>query len=92
MRNLPRMFAVFLLLVISSQTAFAQSVQRDRLMLTNITRPALASSPVHMCLNKKHAALVPELARARAAMKSDDSYRRIFGAILKPFELRQETR
>lgn len=57
-----------------------------------LIEPPLASSPMFMYLNKKHAAIVPALSRALAAMKADGTYQRIFDATLKPFEMRQETR
>ncbi len=55
-----------------------------------LIEPPLASSPMFMYLNKKHAAIVPALSRALAAMKADGTYQRIYNSTLKPFELRQE--
>ncbi|MEK6662461.1 MAG: transporter substrate-binding domain-containing protein [Pseudomonadota bacterium] len=57
-----------------------------------LLEPPLTSSPMFMYLNKKHAAIIPELTRALAAMKADGAYKRIFDATLKPFEIRQEIR
>ncbi|OGQ96426.1 MAG: hypothetical protein A2521_08845 [Deltaproteobacteria bacterium RIFOXYD12_FULL_57_12] len=42
-----------------------------------VLEPALASVDTYLYLHKKHAALVPELAAALRAMKSDGSYDRI---------------
>lgn len=50
-----------------------------------LVEPPLASLPMFMYLNKRHAALVPEVARALAAMKADGTYKRIFDTTLKPY-------
>jgi polar amino acid transport system substrate-binding protein len=49
-----------------------------------IIEPPLASSPMFMYLNKKHAAIVPKVARALAEMKADGTYRKISDATLQP--------
>jgi polar amino acid transport system substrate-binding protein len=51
-----------------------------------LIEPPLASSPMFMYLNKKHAAIVPEVARALAAMKADGIYKKISDATLLPYE------
>jgi len=53
-----------------------------------LIEPPLASSPMFMYLNKKHVAIVPEVARALAAMKADGTYKKISDASLMPFEKR----
>ncbi len=52
----------------------------------HMLEPPLASSNMFIYMNKKHAALVPEIARTLAEMKRDGSYERIFNQTLKPFE------
>lgn len=46
--------------------------------------PPLARQEMYCYLNRKHAALVPRVAAALAAMKRDGSYQRIFDATLTP--------
>jgi polar amino acid transport system substrate-binding protein len=41
-----------------------------------------------MYLNKKHAALVPKVAQALAAMKADGTYKKFYDAYLKPLDPR----
>jgi len=49
-----------------------------------IVEPPLASSPMFMYLNKKHAAIIPKVARALAEMKADGTYKKISDATLHP--------
>jgi polar amino acid transport system substrate-binding protein len=51
-----------------------------------LIEPPLASSPMFIYMNKKHAGLVPKIAQALASMKADGSYQKIFDATLKPYE------
>jgi polar amino acid transport system substrate-binding protein len=51
-----------------------------------LLQPPLARFEMFMYLNRKHADLVPGVARALADMKSDGTYQRIFDATLKPLE------
>lgn len=48
----------------------------------------LARVEIFMYLNRKHAALVPELARALADLKKDGTYRKLFDAHLKSLDSR----
>ncbi len=48
--------------------------------------PPLARQEMYCYVNKKHAALVPKVAAALAAMKRDGSYQRIFDATLTPLQ------
>ncbi len=50
----------------------------------HLVEPPLGRVEMFMYLNKKHAALVPKLAKALADMKADGSYQNIFDRILKP--------
>ncbi|MEO7336953.1 MAG: transporter substrate-binding domain-containing protein [Caldimonas sp.] len=52
-----------------------------------LIEPPLAQVSMYIYLNRKHAALVPELARAMAAMKSDGTYRKLFEQHLVPYDL-----
>lgn len=51
-----------------------------------LLEPPITSSPMYIYLNKKHAAIIPDVARALATMKKDGSYKKIFDATLKPYE------
>jgi polar amino acid transport system substrate-binding protein len=48
-----------------------------------VIEPPLAHAEMFMYLNKRHAAIVPELARALADMKADGTYRKISDAALR---------
>jgi polar amino acid transport system substrate-binding protein len=50
----------------------------------HIIRPAIAQRAMYIYLHKKHQALVPKLAKALRAMKSDGSYKKIFEKTLAP--------
>ena len=50
--------------------------------------PPLARQEMYCYVNSKHAALVPAVAAALAAMKRDGTYRRIFDATLMPLAAR----
>lgn len=52
----------------------------------HILEPPLASSEMYIYMNKRHAALVPELARQLAKMKADGTYEEIFMRTLQPYE------
>lgn len=49
-----------------------------------VMEPPLVSTPMYMYLHKKHAALVPRVARALAGLKQNGAYQRIHAATLKP--------
>ena len=49
-----------------------------------VMEPPLVSTPMYLYLHKKHAALVPRVARALARLKQDGTYQRIHAATLKP--------
>ena len=51
-----------------------------------LLQPAFKVSDMYMYLNKRHAALVPEVAQALAAMKRDGSFQRIVAESLQPLE------
>lgn len=53
-------------------------------MPAKVMEPPLARQEMYCYVNRKHAALVPAVAAALAAMKRDGSYRRIFDATLTP--------
>lgn len=48
--------------------------------------PPLARFEMFMYLNKKHAALVPRVAEALAAMKADGTYQSLYDAYLRPLD------
>lgn len=51
-----------------------------------IIEPPLATAPMYIYLNRKHAELVPRLAKSLAAMKADGTYKKIFDSVLLPIE------
>jgi polar amino acid transport system substrate-binding protein len=53
-----------------------------------LLEPPLARFEMFMYLHKKHAALVPRVAQALAAMKADGSYQQLYDRILKPLDTR----
>jgi polar amino acid transport system substrate-binding protein len=53
-----------------------------------LLEPPLATSNMFMYLHKKHAAMIPAVARALAGMKADGTYQKIFNATLRPYEKR----
>ena len=53
-----------------------------------LQEPPLARVEMFMYLNKKHAALVPQVAQALADMKADGSYRKLHDRYLKPLDAR----
>jgi polar amino acid transport system substrate-binding protein len=54
----------------------------------HLLEPPLARFEMFMYLNKKHAALVPKVARALADMKADGSYQKLYDLYLKPLDTR----
>jgi len=52
----------------------------------HLLEPPLARLERFMYLNKKHAALVPKVARALADMKADGSYQKLYDLHLKPLD------
>ena len=53
-----------------------------------LLEPPLAHFEMFMYVNKKHALLVPKLARALAEMKADGSYQKLYDLYLKPLASR----
>lgn len=53
-----------------------------------LLEPPLARFEMFMYLNKKHAALVPKVAKALADMKADGSYQKLYDLYLKPLNTR----
>jgi polar amino acid transport system substrate-binding protein len=53
-----------------------------------VLEPPLVRFEMFMYLNKKHAALVPKVAKALADMKADGSYQRLYDQYLKPLDTR----
>lgn len=66
-----------------------QYAARKQGSAARLLEPPLTSSPMFIYLNKRHAAIVPAVARALAAMKTDGAYQKIYDATLKPYELQQ---
>lgn len=54
----------------------------------HLLEPPLARLEMFMYLNKKHAALVPRVAKALADMKADGSFQKLYDLYLKPFDNR----
>jgi len=54
----------------------------------HLHEPPLARFERFMYLNKKHAALVPRVAKALAEMKADGSYQKLYNRYLKPLDTR----
>ena len=50
-------------------------------------QPPFKVSAMYMYLNKRHAALVPKVAKALVAMKQDGTFQRIIAETLKPLEV-----
>ena len=53
-----------------------------------VLEPPLVRFDMFMYLNKKHAALVPKVAKALADMKADGSYQKLFDRYLQPLDTR----
>ncbi len=54
----------------------------------HLLEPPLVRYEMFMYLNKKHAALVPKVAKALADMKADGSYQQLYDLYLKPLAIR----
>jgi polar amino acid transport system substrate-binding protein len=63
-------------------------VAREKGYGTGLYEAPLAKVEIFMYLHKKHADLVPKVARALADMKADGSYQKIYDAYLKPLDTR----
>lgn len=50
----------------------------------HVMEPPLVSTPMHIYLHKKHAALVPKVSQALVRMKQNGTYQRLLSATLKP--------
>lgn len=59
-------------------------IEQNSLRDVHIIQPPIAKRAMYVYLHKKHRALVPKLAKALRAMKSDGSYKKIFNQVLTP--------
>jgi len=65
-----------------------QWIVRQQGYQVHVQEPPLARVEMFMYLNKKHAALVPKVAKALADMKADGSYQKLYDQYLKPLDTR----
>jgi polar amino acid transport system substrate-binding protein len=61
------------------------TIQKMKLKNINLLQPSFITGDWYLYLNKKHEALIPEIAKAIKAMKDDGTHKRIFDSVLKRY-------
>lgn len=91
-RNLPMLFKLLkqgrsdIVLAERWQGLWAAEQVGLKLKKVRLLQPPFKVSDMYMYLNKRHADLVPKVAKALAAMKQDGTFQRIVAESLKPLE------